>query len=213
MILYGYFRSSTAYRLRIALHWKGLPWEGRAVSLPKGEHRADAYMALNPQGALPALVEEGQPALAQSLALLDYLEETHPAPPLLPQGARERAMVRSLCQVVACDIHPVTNLRVLKELRGRWGLSEADSVEWYRHWTAEGLRSFEATLAMQGRHGAFCWGDAVTQADVCLVPAVFNARRYEVDLAPYPMLTAIADRAAALPAFAAAHPSRQPDAG
>lgn len=182
------------------------------MSLPKGEHRAEPYMALNPQGALPALVEDGQPALMQSLALLDYLEETHPEPPLLPQSARERAMVRSLCQVVACDIHPVTNLRVLKELRGRWGLSEADSAAWYRYWTAEGLRSFEATLAQQGRHGAFCCGDTVTQAEICLVPAVFNARRYELDLSPFPLLTAIADRAAALPAFAAAHPSQQPDA-
>ncbi|MFL1463053.1 maleylacetoacetate isomerase [Roseococcus sp. DSY-14] len=212
MRLYTYFRSSTAYRLRIALNWKGVAWEGVPVSLPKGEHRDAAFLAVNPQGGLPALVEEGQPALVQSMALLDWLEETHPEPPLLPADARERAMVRALAQLVASEIHPLTNLRVLKHLRGAHGWSEADAAGWVRHWTAEGLRAFEATLHAQGRHGEFCWGGMVTQADICLVPAIFNARRWEVDLSPYPLLTAIADRAAALPAFAAAHPARQPDA-
>lgn len=213
MILYTYFRSSTAYRLRIALNWKGVAWEGVPVSLVKNEHREAPYLAVNPQGGLPALVEEGKPALVQSMALLDWLEETHPEPPLLPRDPRERAMVRALCQVVASEIHPLTNLRVLKHLRGPHGWSEADAAAWVRHWTAEGLRAFEATLHAHGRHGAYCWGDMVTQAEVCLVPAIFNARRWEVDLAPFPLLTAIADRAAALPAFAAAHPARQPDAG
>lgn len=212
MRLYTYFRSSTAYRLRIALNWKGIAWEGIPVSLVKGEHREGPYLAVNPQGGLPALEEEGQPALAQSMALLDWLEETHPIPPLLPEGPRPRAMVRALAQVVASEIHPLTNLRVLRHLRGGHGWSEAAAAAWVRHWTAEGLRAFEATLHRQGMHGDFCWGGMVTQAEVCLVPAIFNVRRWEVDLAPFPLLTAIADRAAALPAFAAAHPALQPDA-
>jgi maleylacetoacetate isomerase len=210
--LYTFFRSSTSYRLRIALAIKGLEWEPRYVSLPRMEHRAGEYMALNPQGLVPALVEENGTVLAQSLAIIEYLEEMHPQPPLLPPDPTARAYVRCLAQIVACDIHPLNNVRVLKWLRARWNLTEADTNDWYRHWIAEGFRSFEATLAHERRFGRFCLGDAVTLADVCLVPQVANARRFDCDLSAYPTCVAIADAAAELPAFRSAHPSTQADA-
>lgn len=211
-VLYTFFRSSTSYRLRITLNLKRIPYEGRFVSLPKMEHRAPDYLSLNPQGLMPALVEEDGTVLAQSLALMEYLDETHPEPPLLPADARARAHVRALCQIIGCDIHPLNNVRVLKYLRVRWNLSEDDTNEWYAHWIAEGMRAFEETLRAKGGHGAFCWGDRVTMADICLVPQVFNARRFNCDLSAFPLSVAIAERAAALPEFEAAHPATQPDA-
>jgi maleylacetoacetate isomerase/maleylpyruvate isomerase len=209
--LYTFFRSSTSYRLRIALALKGLDWEPRFVSLPNMAHRTPDYMALNPQGLVPALVEDGK-VFAQSLAVLEYLDETHPEPPLMPGDAAGRAYVRGLAQVIGCDIHPLNNARVLKYLKSRWQLSDDDASEWYRHWIAEGFRSFEETLAAAGRHDRYCFGDTVTIADICLVPQVANARRFLCDLAAFPLSVAIADRAAALPAFEAAHPSLQADA-
>ncbi|WP_269932644.1 maleylacetoacetate isomerase [Aminobacter sp. HY435] len=209
--LYTFFRSSTSYRLRIALALKGLDWEPRFVSLPRMEHRTADYMALNPQGLLPALVEDGR-LFAQSLAVLEYLDETYPQPPILPKSAVDRAYVRGLSQIIGCDIHPLNNVRVLKYLKSRWQLSDDDATEWYRHWITEGFRSFEATLKASGLSGSYCLGDAITIADICLVPQVANARRFLCDLAAFPLSVAIAGRAAALPAFEAAHPSLQADA-
>jgi maleylacetoacetate isomerase len=210
--LYTFFRSSTSYRLRIALNYKGLQWEPHYVSLPRMEHRAAGYMQLNPQGLLPALVEDDGAVFAQSLAVIEYLDETHPEPPLLPGNARDRAYVRGLAQIVGCDIHPLNNVRVLKWLAARWEFGEAEVNEWYRYWIAEGMRSFEVTLNAHKRFGKFCLRDEVTLADICLVPQIANARRFDCPLDDFPHAVAIADAAAELPAFKAAHPSAQGDA-
>jgi maleylacetoacetate isomerase len=210
--LYTFFRSSTSFRLRIALALKGLDWEPHHVSLPRMEHRAAAYMELNPQGLVPALVEDDDAVLAQSLAVMEYLDEQYPEPPLLPKSPVKRAYVRALAQIIGCDIHPLNNTRVLKWLAARWEFTEAEVNEWYRHWIAEGLRSFEATLNQHKRFGKFCFHDQVTLADVCLVPQIFNARRFDCPLEAFPRSVAIADAAAELPAFKAAHPSTQADA-
>ena len=209
--LYTFFRSSTSYRVRIALSLKGLDFAPRYVSLPKMEHKAEAYAAVNPQGLVPTLVEDGR-AIAQSLAILEYLDEAHPEPPLLPHDPFDRAYVRGLSQVIACEMHPLNNVRVLKWLKARWGLSDADTDEWYAHWIAEGFFGFEAMLEKEARHGLHCLGDTLTMADVCLVPQVANARRFRCDLSPFPLLVAIADRVAALPLVEAAAPQHQPDA-
>lgn len=208
--LYTFFRSSTSYRVRIALSVKGLDWEPRHVSLPKMEHRAEAYLDVNPQGLVPALVEDGH-VLAQSLAILEYLEEAYPEPPILPSGLRERAYVRRLSQIIGCDIHPLNNVRVLKWLRAGVPGDEGLADRWYAHWIAEGFRDLEACLAREGHAGAFCLGDSVTMADICLVPQVANARRFDCDLSAFPLAVAIADRAAALPAFARVAPDTQAD--
>src|SRR5262245_47617290 len=210
--LYTFFRSSTSYRLRIALNYKGLEWEPHYVSLPRMEHRTAEYMQLNPQGLVPALVEDDGAVFAQSLALIEYLDETYPEPPLLPGGARDRAYVRALAQIVGCDIHPLNNTRVLKYLASRWELTEDEVNEWYRHWIAEGMRAFEATLNQHKQFGKFCLRDQVTLADICLVPQIANARRFKCPLEDYPRSVAIADAAAELPAFKAALPSKQGDA-
>lgn len=215
MELYGYFRSSTSYRLRIALAFKGLDHEARHVSLPKDEHRQEAYLAVNPQGLLPTLVDGGR-AYAQSLAILEYLEETRPEPPLLPRDAHGRARVRALAQVVGCEIHPLNNLRVLRYLQGTWKFSDHDRDVWYRHWVAEGLESYEQTLARLDaggeRGGRYSYGREVTLADVCLVPQIFNAHRFKCPLDPYPRTMAVYEACMALPAFETTQPSRQPDA-
>lgn len=213
LTLYTYFRSSAAYRVRIALNLKGLAYQAVPVHLLRngGEQLGQAYRAVNPAGLLPALVDHGA-ALSQSLAILEYLDETHPLMPLLPADALGRARVRALAQTVACDTHPLTNLRVLKYLTGQLGLSEEIKLEWYRHWLGEGIAMLEAQLDNDDRTGRFCHGDAPTVADCCLAPQVFNAQRFGVDLAPYPQIARIHANCAALPAFADAHPSRQPDA-
>lgn len=207
-----FFRSSTSYRLRIALAIKQLDWEPQYVSLPRMEHRTSDYLALNPQGLVPTLVEADGTVLTQSLAIIEYLDEAYPEPPLLPKGPVERAYVRALAQIVGCDMHPLNNTRVLKYLRSRWELSEEESDEWYAHWIAEGFRAFESTLARERRFGTFCIGDSVTMADICLVPQIANARRFGCDLTGYPKCVAIADAAAELPPFKAAQPALQPDA-
>lgn len=209
--LYTFFRSSTSFRLRIALAFKGLEYTPQFVSLPKMQHREPGYMEMNPQGLVPALVDEGR-LYTQSLAMLEYLDERHPEPPLMPRDIEERAYVRTLSQIIGCDIHPLNNVRVLKYLRARWKLSEDDSNEWYAHWVAEGMRSLEATLLREGRHGRFCLGERFSIADVCLAPQVFNAQRFNCDLSAYPTVTAISERVMAEPAVVRAHPSGQADA-
>lgn len=213
MKLYTYFRSSAAYRVRIALGLKGLDYEALPVHLLRdgGEQLGAAYRAVNPSALLPALDDGGAP-LHQSLAIIEYLEETHPQAPLLPADVPGRARVRALAMTVACDTHPLTNLRVLKYLGGTLGLSEPARGEWYRHWVNEGLAMLEAHLANAPQTGRYCHGDLPGMADCCLVPQVFNAQRFEVDLAPYPTIARINAACLALPAFSAAHPARQADA-
>jgi maleylacetoacetate isomerase len=208
--LYTFFRSSTSYRLRIALSLKGLDWEQHYVSLPKMEHRAEAYLDVNPQGLVPALVDDGH-VLAQSLAIIEYLDEAYPEPPFLPKDVFERAYVRRLSQIIGCDIHPLNNIRVLKWLKANVPGDEVIADRWYAHWIAEGFRGFEACLLQEARHGTYCLGDQITMADICLAPQVANARRFNCDLAPYPVTVAIADRVADLPAVKRVAPETQAD--
>ncbi len=210
MKLYTYFRSSAAFRVRIALHLKGLAYEPVSVHLAKGEHRKPEYAGVYPQGLLPTLVEDGR-ALSQSLAIIEYLEETHPRPALLPSDAPGRARVRSLALLIACEIHPLNNLRTLQHLKRALGQSEDQVNAWYRHWIADGFTKLEADLA-RGGTGRFCHGESPTLADCCLVPQVFNAKRYQSDLAPYPTVMRIFDACMRLEAFDRAQPSKQPDA-
>jgi len=210
MVLYTYFRSSAAYRVRIALNIKGLEAEQRFVHLRRGEQRAPGYLASNPQGLVPML-EVGDRRLTQSLAIIEYLDEKHPLPPLLPQGPEDRAWVRSVALAIACDIHPINNLRVLSYLSRTLAIDEPRRDEWYRHWVREGFVALEKQLGERAA-GAFCLGDAPTLADVCLVPQVANARRLSLDLEPFPRIRAVNDACLALPAFDAARPERQPDA-
>ena len=209
--LYTFFRSSTSYRVRIALAVKGLDWEPRYISLPKMEHRTPDYMDVNPQGLVPALID-GREVIAQSLAILEYLDEIYPEPRIVPDDPVERAYARGLAQIVGCDMHPLNNIRVLKWLKSRWNFSEDDTNEWYRHWIDEGLRAFEATLFRERRHGSYCLGDRLGIADICLVPQVANARRFNCDLSAFPTTIAIADRVAALPAVQSVAPHTQADA-
>jgi maleylpyruvate isomerase len=210
MILYDYYRSSAAYRLRIAMSLKGLSAERRFVHLRRGEQRAPEYLALNPQGLVPMLVV-GDRRLTQSLAIIEYLDEKYPQPPLLPAGPEDRAWVRAAALSIACDIHPLNNTRVLKYLDEDLHLDEPRRNEWYRHWVQLGFDALETQLAERAI-GPFCLGNAPTIADVCLVPQVANANRLKVDLAPYPRIRAVNDACLAVPAFAAARPEAQPDA-
>ncbi|TXL65418.1 maleylacetoacetate isomerase [Zeimonas arvi] len=208
--LYTYFRSSAAFRVRIALNLKGLPWEPEVIWLPEGEHRGDPYIGVNPQALVPTLVD-GTLRLNQSLAIIEYLDETRPGPRLLPADPAGRARVRSLSMLVAAEIHPLNNLRVLKYLKRELGQDEAQIGVWYRHWCDEGLAAFERQLE-DGGAGRHCHGDAVTMADVCLVPQIFNARRYETRVERYPRTMKIFDECMRLEAFRRAEPSAQPEA-
>jgi maleylacetoacetate isomerase len=213
MQLYDYFRSSAAYRVRIALNFKGVVPEQRTfVHLRMGNQRAQDYLALNPQGLVPALALDGGQVLTQSLAIIEYLEETHPSPPLLPGDAAARARVRGIALAIACEIHPLNNLRVLNYLVNTLGATKEQKDGWYRYWIDVGFEALERQLARDRETGRFCHGDAPTLADVCLVPQLANARRFSIDLAPYPTLTRIEAACRELPAFAAAAPGRQPDA-
>ncbi|HET7395272.1 MAG TPA: maleylacetoacetate isomerase [Gammaproteobacteria bacterium] len=213
MEFYTYFRSSAAYRVRIALNLKGLQADYRYVHLVKdgGQHHKPEYLKLNPQGLVPALVDDGQ-VLTQSLAIIEYLDETHPEPSLLPKDAAGRARVRALAQIVACEIHPVNNLRILKYLEKEFGVDENGRRKWYRHWVIEGFTALEKSLAANPSTGRFCHGDQPTLADLCLVPQVFNARRFEVDMESFPTIKRIDDECLKLEAFSMAAPERQPDA-
>ncbi|WP_016854129.1 maleylacetoacetate isomerase [Halomonas smyrnensis] len=210
--LYGYFRSSAAYRVRIALNLKGLAYDQAPIDLVAGEQRGEAYLADNPQGLVPTLVTDDGLRLTQSLAICEYLEEVHPEPALLPEAPAERARVRALAQLVACEMHPPNNLRVLRYLTGELGVDEAAKLGWYRHWVQEGFTALEAMLSREAGSGQFCHGDAPSLADACLVPQVFNAERFDCDLSAYPRIRRIADNARALDAFRRAAPGEQPDA-
>lgn len=212
MKLYGYFRSSAAFRVRIALNLKGIPYEQAFIHLRKNDQRSPDYLKLNPQGLVPALIDGGQ-VLTQSLAIIEYLEETRPEPALLPRDPGARARVRSLAQAIACDIHPIDNLRVLRYLAKPMGLGAAQVETWFNHWIKEGFDGIEPILASDGKAGRFCHGDAPGLADLCLVPQVFNAKRYpSLDLTLYPAIMRIFAECMNLPAFERAAPENQPDA-
>lgn len=211
MELYGYWRSSAAYRVRIALNLKGLAATQHTVNLRIGEHRGEAYRRLNPQARVPVLVD-GEHTFTQSIAILEYLEECHPEPPLLPKAPQERARVRALVQLVASDMHPVNNLGVLQYLVKELGASEEQKLAWYRHWIAEGFAALEAMLAKDPHTGRYCHGDVPGMADLCLVPQVYNARRFECDLSAYPTIVRIDAACSELEAFRKAAPEAQPDA-
>ena len=211
MKLYGFFRSSAAFRVRIALNLKGLPYETVAIHLRRNEQANPQYRALNPQGLVPTLELDDGRRLIQSLAIIEYLDEVHPVPPLLPATAVDRARVRALAAIVACDIHPINNLRVLRYLTHTLGHDEAAIGAWYNHWIDAGFAALEPLLAADGRTGAFCHGDSPGLADVVLVPQVVNAERYKLDMAPYPTISRIYRSCMALAPFAAAHPDNQPD--
>ena len=211
MQLYSYFRSSAAYRVRIALALKGLAYEYVPVHLIKGEQRAEGYRALNAQALVPTLVDE-QRIFTQSLAIIEYLDERHPRPPLLPDAPSERARVRAIALSIACDIHPLNNTRVLQYLVRTLGASEDAKNAWYRHWIELGLSALETQLAGDPATGTFCHGEKPSLADVCLVPQLANARRYDIPLDAYPTLARIDSNCRAMPAFAQAAPERQPDA-
>lgn len=209
MKLHGYFRSSAAYRVRIALNLKGLTAEHLPHHLRKGEQCAPNYLAINPQGLVPTLESDAGVVLTQSLAIIEWLEETHPSPPLLPGDPLARAKVRAFALAIACDTHPVQNLKVLQRLR-QLGLHEEKVTEWAAWVNREGLSACE--LLIRDEPGPFCFGDAPTMADLCLVPQLGNARRFGVDVSAYPRLLTAETVAKALPAFADAAPERQPDA-
>jgi maleylacetoacetate isomerase len=211
MKLHTYFRSSASYRVRIALAYKGLAHDAAYVNLPKKEHLSEAFRTVNAQALVPAL-EEGGRVLIQSLAIMEYLDETHPEPPLLPKQALDRAYARAAAQIVACEIHPLNNLRTLRYVKQSYKLDDEGVNVWYRHWIADGFAMLEGYLARERRAGRYCYGDMVTIADCCLVPQVFNAQRYECDLAPYPTVMRVFGECMKLDAFASTQPSKQADA-
>lgn len=213
MKLYTYFRSSAAYRVRIALNLKGLKYDAVPVHLLRGggEQLQENYVKMNPSGLVPTF-QDDYITLTQSMAILEYLEDEHPQVPLLPKDAAGRARVRELAQIIACDIHPVNNLRVLRYLKHDLGLSEEQKNEWYRHWLVSGLEVLEKHLARDPSAGPLCHGHKPTIADCFLVPQVFNAQRNGIDVSIYPNISRINALCAEIPAFVAAHPSNQPDA-
>jgi maleylacetoacetate isomerase/maleylpyruvate isomerase len=211
--LYTYFRSSAAYRVRIALNLKGLPWEAVPVHLVRegGQQNQPAYRAKSPLGTVPTL-ETDEGTFTQSLAIIEYLEETHPQPALLPASAESRARVRAIAQTIACDIHPLNNLRVLGYLGREFGATQEQKDTWYRHWVREGLLAVEKLLASDSRTGTFCHRDTPGLADCCLVPQVFNARRFHCPLDDMPTIRRVVEACEQLPAFQSAAPAVQPDA-
>lgn len=219
MKLYSYFRSSASFRVRITLQIKGLPYDYQAVHLLRGEHRDPAYASMVGDALVPALVTDEGAVLPQSLAIMEYLEELHPTPALLPATPLARARVRGLAQMVACEIHPLNNPRVLKYLTGTLGADEEAKTAWYRHWVRQGLEAFERQLVLLAAErqaagdspSVYCWGDAPTLADCCLVPQIFNATRFDVPLEGLPLTMAAFDACMALPAFQQAQPSACPD--
>ena len=212
MKLIGYFRSSAAFRVRIGLNLKGIAVDHASRHLRKGEQAAPDYAALNPQKLVPTLVLDSGEILTQSLAILEYLEETHPEPPLLPRDPVDRARVRALALITTADIHPIQNLRVMSYLRDKFGQTEESAFAWSRHWIETGFDAYEASIAKDRKTGSFSHGDRPTLADLCLVPQVFNAARFKVDMTRYPTIQRIYATSMKHPAFDAAQPSKQPDA-
>lgn len=209
MILYDYWRSTASYRTRIALNLKGVAYEQVAIDLRTGAHKDAAFRAINPQGLVPALrAEHG--LLVQSPAIIEWLEESVPEPPLLPTGKGDRAIVRAMAALIACDIHPLNNLRVLQSLRTDFAATEPQITQWIARWIADGFSALEPLIDAYGN--GFAFGDRPSLADCYLVPQIYSATRFGVDLAPFPRLVAAGERAGAIAAFAAAHPDRQPDA-
>lgn len=213
MKLYSYFRSSAAFRVRIALNLKGLAYEYAPIHLLRdgGQQLKPEYRELNPDGIVPTFID-GEDVLTQSLAIIEYLEETHPEPTLLPGTPLDRAFIRSVALQIACEIHPVDNLRVLKYLKHTLKVGDEAKDAWYRHWLESGFESLEKRLANDSRVGKLCFGDSPTLADLCLVPQVYNARRFNLDVSRYPTIERIADHAGQIDAFARAAPGQQPDA-
>ena len=211
--LYSYWRSSAAYRVRIGLNLKGLAYETVPVHLVRegGQQHKPDYVAKNPQHMVPTL-QHGERVIRQSLAILEYLDEAWPSPRLLPMTARDRARVRALAQMVACDIHPLNNLRVLQYFDGTWNVPQSERDEWVKHWIIEGFAAVESLLAEDSATGAYCHGQTPGLVDCCLVPQVFNARRFGVDMAAFPTIVRIEQACLALPAFDQARPESQPDA-
>ncbi len=210
MKLYTYNRSSAAYRVRIALNLKGIDWQSEAVNLLKAEEQGEAYRAVNAQGVVPTL-DDGGFVLGQSMAILEYLEEKYPTPALLPSDLQARATVRSMANTIACDVHPLNNLKVLKYLVGKLSVNDDNKLVWYAHWVKEGFAALEALL-QKNTNARFCFGDNVTFADILLVPQVYNANRFKVDLAPYPLIRNINESCLQLDAFQSATPENQSDA-
>lgn len=210
MKLYTYFRSSAAFRVRIALNLKGISYESMPRLFASNEHRSAEYLAINPQGLIPAL-DTGRAVLSQSLAIIEYLDETCPTPALLPADSIGRARVRSMALAIACDIHPLNNLRVLNYLREELAQDGDKVSNWYRHWITEGFQGIETMAREFSTRGQFLYGDTVSLADVCLLPQIFNARRFDTDLSSFPTLVAIGTHLESLPQFANARPEVQPD--
>ncbi|EKF43867.1 maleylacetoacetate isomerase [Nitratireductor indicus] len=212
IVLHNYFRSSTSYRVRIALAMKGLPYRYVAHHLRHGEQNSPAYLAVNPQGLVPALVWSDGTMIAQSMAIMEFLEEMVPEPRLLPADPHGRARVRMLSQMIACEIHPVNNLRVLGALRQRYHADDAEVASWFRHWVAATFGPLEALLSQSPDTGTFCHGETPGMADICLVAQVANNRRFDVDMTPYPAITRINEACMKLQPFIDAAPANQPDA-
>jgi maleylpyruvate isomerase len=210
MKLHGYFRSSAAYRVRIALNLKGIAYDNAFVHIRRGEQSRPEYLKLNPMAVVPAL-EDGHNVLTQSLAIIEYLDETHPEPPLLPKTPLERARVRAIALAIACDIHPIDNLRVLGYLQNELKLGEPERDRWYKHWVEVGLKAVEAMLSGNPATGLFCHGDRPTLTDACLVPQVANARRFNCDISDCRTIAAIEQQCQQLEAFQRAAPQNQPD--
>lgn len=212
IVLHNYFRSSTSYRVRIALAMKGMKYEYVAHHLRLGGHRAEDFLSVNPQGLVPSMVWEDGTVVSQSLAILEFIDEMQPEPPLLPPDTHGRARVRMLSQMVGCDVHPVNNLRVLNELRNRFGADDEAIANWFRHWVVETFLPMEQLLSESRDTGRFCHGDAPGLADLCLVAQVANNSRFNVDMNPYPVINRIYAACMKIPAFVEAAPSNQPDA-
>ncbi len=207
MLLYDYCRSTAAYRVRIALNLKGLDYQSQSINLLQGEEGGTDYLQHNPQGLVPSLQLDNGRVLHQSLAICEYLEETYPEPALLPADPAARAQVRAFSQVIACDIHPLNNLRVLKYLKADLGVTEETKLIWYNHWVKAGFVALEALMQRQTQ-STYCFGESPTLADICLVAQMFNARRFECDVSPYPRLVDIVELCQQLDAFSQAHPDK-----
>lgn len=212
IVLHNYFRSSTSYRVRIALALKGISYDYVAHHLRLGQQRAPEFLAVNPQGLVPALVWEDGAVLTQSLAIMEFLDEMVPEPPLLPSDPHGRARVRSLSQMIACEVHPVNNLRILNALRSRYGADDEEVADWFRHWVNETFEPLEKILRDSPHTGTYCHGETPGMADICLVAQAANNVRFNVDMAPYPTISRINEACLYLPAFAEAAPAKQPDA-